>query len=357
MASSTPSFLQQIYQLDKSSPNFPILLDTLLHGKEYEQCARILGVEDAGSFIDYLDEVVSILEPSSPASRKCLRELKTICGTKALVPTSFALPTNLLKVDPIPFASGGFGDVYKGTFRNSTVCIKRMRVSAQAGVQTPTKMFCKEAAMWKYLEHPNVLPLMGVTISPPQLVSKWISAGELPEYIRTNPDTDRLKLLRDIAIGLNYLHARNVIHGDLKGINVLVEDVKGSPCAIIADFGIAAVTRNLDSLRPATRAEMHSPRWTAPELLEGGLPSKESDIYSFSMVTIEVFTGQLPFHSQTEYLAVFSVLSGGRPPRPPHPDCTDTLWALIESCWNKNAKSRPGTSEILRVIAPGMNWE
>ena len=56
-------------------------------------------------------------------------------------------------------------------------------------------MFCKEAVMWKYLKHPNILPLLGATISPPQLISVFMPAGDLSKYIGENPNTDRIGLV------------------------------------------------------------------------------------------------------------------------------------------------------------------
>jgi serine/threonine protein kinase len=88
--------------------------------------------------------------------------------------------------------------------------------------------------MWKYMIHPNVLPLLGITTDPLQLVSDWMSGGDLPRYIKHYPDADRLRLVRvcditcvprslwskiyEIAKGLSYLHSCNVVHGDLKGV-------------------------------------------------------------------------------------------------------------------------------------------
>ena len=65
----------------------------------------------------------------------------------------------------------------------------------------------------------------------------------------------------------------------------------GVPHARIADFGIAIVTKNLDSIRPATRQNIHTPLWSAPEVLRGENPGKESDVYSFAMITVEVRRG------------------------------------------------------------------
>ena len=88
--------------------------------------------------------------------------------------------------------------------------------------------------MWKRLDHKNVVPLLSITTSPVQLISEWMSGGHLTEYIGSHPDANRLHLVGvprscltlfslppqvyDIAEGLYYLHFRNVVHGDLKGV-------------------------------------------------------------------------------------------------------------------------------------------
>ena len=49
--------------------------------------------------------------------------------------------------------------------------------------------------MWKYLKHPNVLPFLGATIDPPQLVSVWMRGGNLTNYLNKNADADELGLV------------------------------------------------------------------------------------------------------------------------------------------------------------------
>ena len=106
-----------------------------------------------------------------------------------------------------------------------------------------------------------------------------------------------------IVGGLNHLHSLNIIHGDLRGVgdrfrsrltarliprqaNVLV-DAGGR--ARITDFGLAAVTQDLDLIRSGSDECEDSVRWIAPEILDSrGTHSKGGDVFSFAMVMVEV---------------------------------------------------------------------
>ena len=52
--------------------------------------------------------------------------------------------------------------------------------------------------MWKHMKHPNMVPLLGVTIEPPQLISGWMPGGDLPTHVK-NPNTDRLLLVGAVS--------------------------------------------------------------------------------------------------------------------------------------------------------------
>ena len=62
-------------------------------------------------------------------------------------------------------------------------------------IANQVQIFCQEAVVWKHLTHPNILPLLGVTVTPFQLISSWMSGGDLPYYLKENPDADRLGLV------------------------------------------------------------------------------------------------------------------------------------------------------------------
>jgi len=129
---------------------------------------------------------------------------------------SYTLSPSLLNIGPVPSASGGYGDVYEGTFNRTKVCIKRVPMyikdDQQKGAKVhcrsshlprsssltkpiPSQTFCQEAVTWKHLIHPNIVPLLGVTITPFQLISNWMSGGDLPEYLKKNSGANRLGLV------------------------------------------------------------------------------------------------------------------------------------------------------------------
>ena len=192
------------------------------------------------------------------------------------------------------------------------------QVSAFGRSRTP-QAFHQVTVAWKYLTHPNIVPLLGVTVDPPQLISDRMPGGDLIEYITGHPDADRRSLvsdfstllcktllprqLSDVAEGLNHLHSRNIVHGGLKGVsdrslslltvqftsrqsNILVDS---GGHARITDFGLAVVTQDLELIRSGSDECEDSVRWIAPEILDGrGTHSKEGDVFSFGMVMIEV---------------------------------------------------------------------
>lgn len=114
--------------------------------------------------------------------------------------------------------------------------------------------------------------------------------------------------LSGVAEGLHFLHSRNIVHGNLKGVrdspktcfaavltcvqsNILVDDA-GRPR--ITDFSQTTLIQNSGSAQVAFDDQGHTARWTAPEILtEQGTYSKESDVFSFAMVTVEVRCGIL----------------------------------------------------------------
>ena len=138
--------------------------------------------------------------------------------------------------------------------------------------------------------------------------------------------------------------------------------------ARLVDFGLAAIARNPHSLR-STLDEGHATgRWCAPEILRGEQrTSKESDIFSFGMVIIEVggdqfvlrqrpyslvkvFTGEAPFAGSAAPTVVLGIMGGKRPERPNHASFTDYLWNLTRKCLEQAPSDRPKVEQVLEAL-------
>ena len=65
--------------------------------------------------------------------------------------------------------------------------------------------------MWKRLKHPNVVSLLGATLSPLQLISNWMPNGDLPEYIRNHPEANPVQLVGHVALRFSRAHVSIVI--------------------------------------------------------------------------------------------------------------------------------------------------
>jgi len=217
--------------------------------------------------------------------------------------------------------------------------------------------FGREAIIWRQLSHPNVLPFFGVYTLEGRLclVSPWIENGHLQQFLRnTSFDVSRASLMLDVTMGLEYLHGKYVVHGDLKATNILVTP-SGRAC--IADFGLSTIvdkmslqfTHSTSSVRGGTA------RYQAPELLSGeSLNHFGSDIYAFACVCYEIFTGKVPFFELANEIAVgIKVIGGYRPLKPEI--IPDKVWTLLEACWAQSHSNRPSMTQIRqRIVGPSM---
>jgi len=150
--------------------------------------------------------------------------------------------------------------------------------------------------------------------------------------------------------------------------NILVDD---SGHARIASFVLATVVKDADPVKSGSCQHGYTRRWSAPEILNG-----EADIVSFAMVMIEVrygrsavrgtlayhrfvsiqaFTGAVPFNNGPFTMAISAIAQGSRPTRPTHPTLTENLWALIQRCWDQNPHSRPEVSGVLQALAESVS--
>ena len=111
----------------------------------------------------------------------------------------------------------GASSVYRGTWGGVSVAVKMLAPTA------PRELFIREVEIWNRLSHPNVLELLGASSAsgePPWfLVSPYVKHGSLDKYLKSAEPRSQINLLKmvyEIALGMEYLHKRSVLHGNLK---------------------------------------------------------------------------------------------------------------------------------------------
>ncbi|KAG8897111.1 hypothetical protein FRB99_008433 [Tulasnella sp. 403] len=155
--------------------------------------------------------------------------------------------------------------------------------------------------------------------------------------------------IRETADALYYLFQMNIIHGDIKGSNILVS---GTSHVLLCDFGLSRLAS------VATLADLRghgTPGYMAPELW-GDLPkSFGTDIFAFGMTISEILSGNVPYHGYQLPHAIFLAISNGtRPPMEPKTSPTgesyEPMWKIAECCWKKEPEARPTISEVFKDL-------
>ncbi|KAJ7132530.1 hypothetical protein C8R44DRAFT_978066 [Mycena epipterygia] len=329
-------------------------MDSIFHDeKTYEAFLTCRGAQ-AQKLLDLLQDLLDL--PLPPNLRPVLsKALMRLCRASMLHPTCFPLP-GLERVGQ-QVAGGGFGDICKGL------------------VGAAEKELGREAAIWRQLSHPNLLPFLGVyrlNNTPDNhldntlngrldtrlcLISPWMENGDIPHFLSDAPaDIDHVSLLLDIAMGLEYLHMNGVVHGDLKGANILVTP-SGRAC--ITDFGFSSISQtvSLQFTHSTRTAWGGSPRYQAPELLSFEQPTRNhagSDVYAFACLGYEIYTRKKPFFEVPNDMAVIlGVLKGYRPSNDPM--IPEAIWKLFQDCWEQDAEKRLTVPQITkRLLSPSI---
>ncbi|KAF8160554.1 kinase-like domain-containing protein [Mycena galopus ATCC 62051] len=228
-----------------------------------------------------------------------------------------------------------------------TVALKHMRTLADPGEEQRRirLLFCREALVWQRLRHPCVLTFIGIdceTFSPSLcMVSPWMENGTVLKFLNDNGRTGVDKLLSQIAQGLEYLHSQTVVHGDLRGANILITNER---TACLADFGLSSLS---DATASHTTLRAGSIRWMASELIDPEQFEKQFLRTCIRYLCSWLYTGQPPFSASPEPATMLKVIAGKRPDRPSsEPRLSDSLWECVKECWAQDSALRP-TAEVV----------
>ncbi|XP_039286858.1 interleukin-1 receptor-associated kinase 1 isoform X2 [Nilaparvata lugens] len=216
---------------------------------------------------------------------------------------------------------GGFGTVYRGTWKNTEMAIKRLTLQkdtlAEELVETQRQQSSKELKYLSSFRHDNILPLYAYSIGgqAPCLVYQFLPNGSLDDRLRCRNNTkplvwlQRLNIAIGTARGLQYLHSacdKPLIHGDIKSANILL-DKNFEPK--IGDFGLARE----GPLQQYTHMEVSKVYGTKPYLPDEFLRQKKFsikvDTYSFGVVLFEIATGLRAYDDQRQKKYLYELVT------------------------------------------------
>lgn len=245
---------------------------------------------------------------------------------------------------------GNFGEVFKGTLQRdkTPVAVKTCKEDLPPELKI---RFLSEARILKQYDHPNIVKLIGVCTQrqPIYIVMELVPGGDFLSFLRKKKDELKTKqLVRfavDAAAGMAYLESKNCIHRDLAARNCLVGE--GSVLKI-SDFGMSR--QEDDGVYSSSGLKQIPIKWTAPEALNYGRYSSESDVWSYGILLWETFSlGVCPYPGMTNQQAREQVEKGYRMACPQR--CPDDVYKVMQRCWQYNPEERPKFSELQRDLA------
>lgn len=256
---------------------------------------------------------------------------------------------------------GGFGTVYHGHIDDTQVAVKMLSRSSVQGFQ----QFLTEVDLLMRVHHRNLTSLVGYCNDETNigLIYEYMANGNLREHLSGSRSNilswgDRLQIAIEAAQGLEYLHygcSPPIIHRDVKSTNILLNEKFE---AKLSDFGISRSFPTEDGTHITTTVA-GTPGYLDPEYYASNRLNKESDVYSFGIVLLEIITSRPVFsrmHERSYISEWFSfMLQKGDiyslvDPRLEGIFNTNSVWKAVEianACVSPTAIKRLSMSQIV----------
>ncbi|XP_009946536.1 PREDICTED: kinase suppressor of Ras 1 [Leptosomus discolor] len=260
-----------------------------------------------------------------------------------------------------PIGQGRWGKVYKGKWHGE-VAIRLLEIDGNN--QDHLKLFKKEVMNYRQTRHENVVLFMGACMNPPHLaiITSFCKGRTLHSFVRDpkiSLDINKTRqIAQEIIKGMGYLHAKGIVHKDLKSKNVFYDNGK----VVITDFGLFGISGVVQEGRREN--ELKLPHdwlcYLAPEIVremapgkdEDKLPfSKAADIYAFGTVWYELQAREWPFKNQPAEALIWQVGSGeGVKQVLATVSLGKEVNEILSACWSFDLGERPSFTVLMDML-------
>ncbi|RJF73163.1 serine/threonine protein kinase [Deinococcus cavernae] len=234
-----------------------------------------------------------------------------------------------------PLRQRGGVQTAQGVWQGQAVFVK----SLISGDPEIVDRFQHEGEVAAYLQHPNIVRLLAVTNT--QLIFKFIRGGTLRDLARCGPMTPdaATAVVWGVLQAAAYLHARGVVHQDLKPENVMLLNGEANDASVrIMDFGMSHARHLHLDIHSGTR--MGTPHFMAPEQFQGVRGDPRSDLYSVGVLLFDCLAGHPPYEDALGWLAGICE-NCAELPGPPE------LHPLMQGAIQRDRAERPQSAQVM----------
>jgi serine/threonine protein kinase len=261
-----------------------------------------------------------------------------------------------------PIGAGGMGEVYAAI--DTRLPPSASEVAIKLLFNTSDALSIREVAILRQIDHPNVVRLFdfGEWKGRLYLVMEFLRGHTLRELIRHRNGPLSWDEARSIAIeickALSALHAKGIVHRDVKPQNLLIVHSDSGSRLKLLDFGIARHAQPQDHTITVGAHFVGTAAYASPEQFVGGAISPQTDLYSLGCVLYELVTGQPPFLRPTqEALLVAHAKDKPEPPSLIQPGLARSVDRLILMALEKEPNHRfRSADEMIKSLAATKNW-
>ncbi|XP_069726996.1 kinase suppressor of Ras 2 isoform X4 [Phaenicophaeus curvirostris] len=268
------------------------------------------------------------------------------------------IPFEQLEISEL-IGKGRFGQVFHGRWHGE-VAIRLIDIERDNEDQL--KAFKREVMAYRQTRHENVVLFMGACMSPPHLaiITSLCKGRTLYSVVRDAKivlDVNKTRqIAQEIVKGMGYLHAKGILHKDLKSKNVFYDNGK----VVITDFGLFSISGVLQAGRRENKLRIQNGwlchlapeiiRQLSPDTEEDKLPfSKHSDVFALGTIWYELHAREWPFKTQPAEAIIWQVGSGMKP-NLSQIGMGKEISDILLFCWAYEQEERPTFTKLMDML-------